>query len=72
MLAVVGLLALGAVLFFMFGGNSGRNADEGDINVNIETPDITVPEVKIPDVQMPDVDVNPDGGEPKENTDNRN
>jgi hypothetical protein len=72
LLAVVVLLVVGAVLFFMFGGNSGRNTDKGDINVNIETPDITLPEVEMPDVQMPGVEVNADGGEPKEAPDNRN
>lgn len=72
LLAVVLLLVVGVLLFFVFGGNFGRNADEGDINVNIDTPDITVPEVKMPDVQVPEVEVKPESGDTKENTDNRN
>lgn len=51
-LALVALLVLGAILFLLFGGGLGGNGDEGDVNVNVAAPEITVP-----DVEMPDVDV---------------
>lgn len=49
---VIGLLALlllAALLFFLFGGGLG-NSDEGDVNVNVEAPNISVPDVDVPEV----------------------
>ncbi len=51
-LAIVALLVLGVILFLLFGGGLGRGGDEGDINVNIDAPEITVPEVEVPDVNV--------------------
>ena len=46
LLGVVALILLAALLFFLFGGNLGRQAAEGDVNVNIDAP-IDVPDVNV-------------------------
>ena len=46
-LALVALLVLGAVLFLLFGDGLGRGGDEGDVNVNIEAPEIDVPDINV-------------------------
>ncbi len=56
LVALVILVLLAALLFYLFSGGFGRTADEGDINVNIEAPDLTVPEVQLPAVDAPPSD----------------
>jgi hypothetical protein len=56
--AVVLLLVVGAVLFFLFGGLE-RTAEETDINVNVETPEIKLPDV---DIDLPEAPVEPADG----------
>lgn len=69
-LAAVAVLLLAAVLlFFLFGGGFGRGGDEGDVNVNIGAPEVTMPQVELPDVDMPEVNVAvPETGEAESNT----
>lgn len=59
LVAVVALILLAALLFFLFGGGLGRDSDEGDVNVNIDSPEV-------PAIEMPNVNVNmpdsPDSG----------
>lgn len=56
LVAVVALILLGVLLFFLFGGGLGRDSDEGDVNVNIDSPDV-------PAIEMPNVNVNvPESG----------
>lgn len=50
--ALVVLLVLGVLLFLLFGGRLGGGGDEGDVNVNIAAPEITVPDVELPDVNL--------------------
>ena len=57
--AVVVLVILGALLFFVFGGGLEQAADKTDINVNVETPDITLPDV---DVDLPEAPAEPADG----------
>ncbi len=52
LLAIVALLVLGVLLFLLFGGGFGRGGDEGDVNVNIDAPEITMPDVEVPDVNV--------------------
>ncbi len=65
-LAVVLILALLAVLYFVFSGSLNRAADEVGVNVNVEAPNIEVPDVNMPDkieLKVPDeIDVTTDGG----------
>ncbi|MDT9597884.1 hypothetical protein [Sphingosinicella rhizophila] len=63
MIAIILLIAVLALLFFLFGGDLTGGADKGDINVNVEAPELKLPDVdlKVPDV---DIDVN---NEPSEN-----
>ncbi|MBA3834866.1 MAG: hypothetical protein H0X53_03275 [Sphingomonas sp.] len=56
LVALVILVLLAVLLFFLFSGGFDRTADEGDINVNIETPDVTLPEVQLPDIDVPESD----------------
>src|SRR5919107_3471208 len=65
-LAIVLILALLAVLYFVFSGSFNRAADTVGVNVNVEAPKVDVPDVnlKVPDkieVKVPDVDVKTDG-----------
>ena len=53
LIAVALILAVLALLYFLFAGNINQAADEVGVNVNLETPD-----VKMPDVNLPNVDVN--------------
>lgn len=50
--ALIALLVLGVLLFLLFGGSLGGGRDEGDINVNVDAPEITVPDVDLPDVNV--------------------
>jgi hypothetical protein len=63
-LAVVLILALLAVLYFVFSGSFNRAADEVGVNVNVEAPDM--PDVSLPDkieVKVPEeIDITTDGG----------
>lgn len=65
-LAVVLILALLAVLYFVFSGSFNRAADEVGVNVNVEAPKVEMPSVELPDkieVDVPDkIDVTTDGG----------
>ncbi len=60
-LAVVLILALLAVLYFVFSGSFNRAADSVGVNVNVEAPKVEMPdkiELKVPD----EIDVTTDGG----------
>jgi hypothetical protein len=57
--AVVVLVVLAAILFFVFGGGLQQAADETDININVDTPDITLPDV---DIDMPEAPAEPSDG----------
>ncbi|HEY0130218.1 MAG TPA: hypothetical protein VGB57_02350 [Allosphingosinicella sp.] len=63
-LAIVLILALLALLYFVFSGSFNRAADEVGVNVNVEAPNM--PDVSLPDkieVKVPDeIDVTTDGG----------
>lgn len=65
-LAVVLILALLAVLYFVFSGSFNRAADSVGVNVNVETPKVEMPKVDMPDkieLNVPDkIDVTTDGG----------
>ena len=43
---LVVLILLAVVAFFLFGGGLEKAADQTDINVIVDTPDITLPDVK--------------------------
>ena len=71
-LAVVLILALLAVLYFVFSGSFNRAADSVGVNVNVETPKVEVPDVdvKVPEsieLKVPDVDVKTDSDGNKSN-----
>ena len=65
-LAVVLILALLAVLYFVFSGSFNRAADSVGVNVNVETPKVEMPSIDMPDkieLEVPDkIDVTTDGG----------
>jgi hypothetical protein len=59
-LAVVLILALLAVLYFVFSGSFNRAADSVGVNVNVDAPKVDLPdkiELKVPD----SIDVTTDG-----------
>jgi hypothetical protein len=61
LLAIVLILALLAVLYFVFSGSFNRAADSVGVNVNVEAPKVDLPdkiELKVPD----EIDVTTDGG----------
>jgi uncharacterized membrane protein len=62
-IAIVVLLLTAVLLLFLFRGGFGGNSDRGDINVNIDTPAVTVPEVQVPNVVVPDLEVPATEGE---------
>jgi hypothetical protein len=66
LLAVVLILALLAVLYFVFSGSFNRAADEVGVNVNVEAPKVEMPSIDVPDkieVKVPEkIDVTTDGG----------
>ncbi|HYG47332.1 MAG TPA: hypothetical protein VD846_05250 [Allosphingosinicella sp.] len=66
LLAVVLILALLAVLYFVFSGSFNRAADEVGVNVNVEAPKVEMPSVDMPDkieLKVPEeIDVTTDGG----------
>ena len=45
--AVVALFVLGALAFFFFGGYFEKAADEMDVNVNVEAPNVELPDINI-------------------------
>jgi hypothetical protein len=60
-LAVILILALLAVLYFVFSGSFNRAADSVGVNVNVDAPKVDMPdkiELKVPE----DIDVTTDGG----------
>jgi hypothetical protein len=65
-LAVLVILVLLGVLYFIFSGSFNRAADEVGVNVNVEAPKIDVPNVELPDkveLKVPEeIDVTTDGG----------
>ncbi|MGA9581869.1 MAG: hypothetical protein WBR13_07885 [Allosphingosinicella sp.] len=65
-LAVVLVLALLALLYFVFSGGLNRTADSVGVNVNVETPEVKMPDVDMPDnieLKVPDeIDITTDGG----------
>ena len=66
LLAVVLVLALLAILYFVFSGSFNRTADEVGVDVKVEAPNIEVPdkiELKVPD----EIDVTTDGDGNKSN-----
>lgn len=50
--ALVALLVIGVLLFLLFGRGLVGGADEGDVNVNVAAPEISVPDVELPDVNV--------------------
>ena len=56
---IIVLVLLAVVLFLLLGDGLG-GGDEGDVNVNVEAP-----EVNLPDIDVPDVNIEPEqtGGE---------
>ncbi len=70
-LAIVLILALLAVLYFVFSGSFNRAADEVGVNVNVEAPKVEMPSIDVPDkieLEVPDkIDVTTDGGGNKAN-----
>ena len=50
--AILILIVLGVVLFLLFGGGLGGVAEETDINVNINTPEM--PDVSVPEPSLPE------------------
>ncbi|WP_129793747.1 type II secretion system protein [Sphingosinicella sp. CPCC 101087] len=59
--AIVLLMILAAVLFFVFGGGLERAADETDVNVNIDTPEINLPDMDVDLPQGPSEPTEPAG-----------
>lgn len=51
--AIVVLLAIVVLGFLWFNGNLGGAADEIDVNVNVDTPDIDIPEIDVPELAPP-------------------
>jgi hypothetical protein len=50
-IAAIVLLILAAVLLFLFfGGYLNRAAEQTEINVNVQAPDVQVPEIELPTV----------------------
>jgi hypothetical protein len=70
-LAVVLILALLAILYFVFSGSFNRAADNVGVNVNVETPKVEMPNVDMPDkieLKVPDeIQVKTDGDGNKAN-----
>jgi hypothetical protein len=70
-LAVVLILALLALLYFLFSGSFNRAADEVGVNVNVEAPNVEMPKVEMPDkieLKVPDeIQVKTDGDGNKAN-----
>lgn len=50
--ALVALLVIGVLLFLLFGRGLTGGGDEGDVNVNVAAPEISVPDVELPDVNV--------------------
>jgi hypothetical protein len=46
--ALVLLVVLGLLAFLYFGGYLGQAADETNLNVNVEAPDVELPDVDLP------------------------
>ena len=54
--AILLLIALLVLLFFLFGGGLSGGGDNVGVDVDVETPELSVPEVS--DVDLPDVNIN--------------
>ena len=54
LIAILVLILLAVLAFFLLGDGLSERGGEGDINVNIDAPEVTVP-----DVELPEVDANP-------------
>lgn len=52
LVAIMVLLVLGVLAYLLLGGGLGGGGDEGDVNVNIEVPEMTMPDVELPDVDV--------------------
>lgn len=65
-LAIVLILGLLALLYFVFSGSFNRTADSVGVNVNVETPEVKMPDVDMPDnieLKVPEeIDITTDGG----------
>jgi len=51
--AVLVLLVLAVLAFLYFGGYLGQAADETNINVNVDAPEVDLPDVDIPAPSQP-------------------
>lgn len=52
LVALLVLVLLVVLLFFLFGGGLTGGGEEGDVNVNVEAPELTVPDIEVPDVNI--------------------
>lgn len=66
LLAIVLIVALLAVLYFVFSGSFNRAADSVGVNVNVEAPKVDMPSIDMPDkieLKVPEkIEVSTDGG----------
>ena len=71
MLAVLAILALLGILYFVFSGNFNSAADSVGVNVNVEAPKVEMPSVDLPDkieLDVPDeIQIKTDGDGNKAN-----
>lgn len=51
--AIVALFVLGALAFFFFGGYFEKAADEMNVNVNVEAPNVELPDINIEPPSQP-------------------
>ena len=51
--AIVALFVLGALAFFFLGGYFEKAADEMDVNVNVEAPNVELPDINIEPPSQP-------------------
>lgn len=56
LVAILLLVAVLVLLFFLFGGGFSGGGDNVGVDVDVETPELSVPEVS--DVDLPDVNIN--------------
>ena len=56
LVAVLLLIAVLVLLFFLFGGGFSGGGDNVGVDIDVETPELSVPEVS--DVDLPDVNIN--------------
>ena len=66
-IALVVIVAVLALLFFLFGGNLNRGSEGGNINIDVDAPEVTLPDVDIPEkIEVPNLDIAVDKEEPAE------